>query len=191
MDLGLSIFLSSYFLGIILLFIFTKDRWNWKKIVIKSVVIILVISLVSGLAIFVVYKISNTPRKMNEFMGISLKDTKDDILFLKGEPSVIEEEGRIWIYEEEDFYIAYEEDKIRLIFSHSRYASILGIKTFLASKKVIRRFGPPSTKSISKNKTSHIYSYKKYNIVLLLEKDRVKWLGIYNPEFGPINFSDL
>jgi len=31
MNLGLAIFLSSLFIGMIWLYSFTKDKWNWKK----------------------------------------------------------------------------------------------------------------------------------------------------------------
>jgi len=204
MNLGLSIFLSSIILGIIILYIATKDRWNWgkflkwnwKKIVVKSVVIFLVISFTSGLAIFIGYKISNIPKKMNEFLGISLNDTKDDILFLKGEPSKTNEEGQ-WIYTYETngfnrshFYIAFEDNKVRYILCLGGCPSLQRINMFSKSKKVINKFGPPSSKDISPSKKAHFYCYKKYNIFFLLEQDRVYGFGIYNPEFGPINFAD-
>jgi len=154
------------------------------------VVIILVISLVSGLAIFVVYKISNAPRKMNEFMEISLTDTKEDILFLKGEPSKIDEHG-YWDYDESKFYIAFKENKVRYILTFSRYASIQGISILSKSKKVIKKFGQPSSEDISSKKTIHCYLYEKYNVFFWLEQDRVSGLGIYNPELGTFKFSDL
>lgn len=190
MNLGLSIFLSSLFLGIIILFIFTRDRWNWKKIIIKSVVIILVISLISGLAIFIGHKMSNAPKKMNEFLGISLTDTKDDILFLKGEPTKITEEG-YWDYEESNFFIAFENNKVKYILCFANFPFLQGIKMHSESKKVINKFGPPSSKDISPSKTIHCYWYKKYNVFFWLEQDRVIAFGIYNPEFGLIKFSDL
>ena len=52
MNLGLAIFLSSIFLGIIFLFHSTKDRWNWKKIA-KLTSLILLTTLVILISIWV------------------------------------------------------------------------------------------------------------------------------------------
>ena len=51
MSLGLGIFLSSLFLGIIFLFVSTKDRWNWKKILfIWPLCFVLIVGVVGGAA---------------------------------------------------------------------------------------------------------------------------------------------
>ena len=56
MSLGLSLFLSSIFLGIVALFIATKDRWNWKKIILWPVVGTFVLALLSSASIYLYWR---------------------------------------------------------------------------------------------------------------------------------------
>ena len=199
MNLGLSIFLSSIILGIIFLYIATKDRWdwkklsrlNWKKIVIKSVIIILAIYLISGLAIFIGYKISNAPKKMNEFLGISLKDTKDDILFLKGKPSEITEYGN-WIYKVStniEYKIWFKDEKIHFIECYNgNDVDIQGIGLHSPTYEITDKFGLPSDKYFSKDKLNRLYLFLKFHVFFHLGKNKVLSFGIYNPEKGPLPF---
>ena len=59
MNLGLAIFLSAIFLGSIWLYYITKDRWNWKKIWMKTLkylgLIILLIAIIIGIVQLVKY----------------------------------------------------------------------------------------------------------------------------------------
>ena len=48
MDLGLAIFLSSVFLGLIYLYNSTKDRWDWRKNIWRMVKLALVVITVLG-----------------------------------------------------------------------------------------------------------------------------------------------
>ena len=79
MNLGLSIFLSAVFLGIIVLFIATKDRWNWRRIVlwpIKSASwVVLVLLILGGIGLFVNEVLLNRPKLQTSFWGISLGST--------------------------------------------------------------------------------------------------------------------
>jgi len=204
MNLGLSIFLSSIILGTILLYIATKDRWdwkklsryNWKKIIIRTVIIVISISIISGLAIFIGYKISNAPKKMNEFLGISLKDTKEDILFLKGEPSEITEHGN-WIYEvstislywDIEYKIWFKDEKIHFIECYNgNDVDIQGIGLHSPTYEITDKFGLPSDKYFLKDKLEHLYLYEKFHVFFHLGKNKVLSFGINNPEKGPLPF---
>lgn len=94
MTLGTGVFLSSALLGFILLFVVTKDRWNWRKLGISLGVIVVVIPV----AIVVYDRLSHdvshtfyrlTASKQSELWGIKLGSSKSDVLFLKGKPTPV------------------------------------------------------------------------------------------------------
>ena len=51
MNLGLAIFLSAVFLGTVALYIATMDRWNWKKIIIRPLLGVLLLLVVGGVGL--------------------------------------------------------------------------------------------------------------------------------------------
>jgi len=62
MTLGLGIFLSSLFLGVIYLFVVTKDRWNWKKILfVWPLIVILVVGVIGGGGFYIYNYCENKP----------------------------------------------------------------------------------------------------------------------------------
>src|SRR5207253_4773538 len=96
MSLGLGIFLSSLFLGTIVLFIITRERWRWKRIL---------LGFMGFLAIFATtfytyIVIQRMPQVQNAAWGISLNTSKSDVKFLKGEPN--EKEGAVSIFDSEN-----------------------------------------------------------------------------------------
>lgn len=67
MELGTGIFLSTLFLGTIALFIATKDRWNWKKILLWPTLIIISTSAIIVAAYFIYERYQNIPSKLQNF----------------------------------------------------------------------------------------------------------------------------
>ena len=86
MEIGTSIFLSTTFLSLIILYVNTKDRWNWKRTLkITSFGMIGVFSFI-GVCIFWVEYQDNQPQVVGEFQGIKLGCKKADVIFKLGEP---------------------------------------------------------------------------------------------------------
>jgi len=207
MNLGLSIFLSSIFLGIIVLFIATKDRWNWKKIIIRLLVgtICVGVLAVAGNFIYekhsdyrIKHKIPDSPEVMNSFWDIPLDSTQEDIKFLKGKPSEILEDDD-WVYKSDKnssydkyvYLIRFKDGKIRFIVcitDESFLSGIQGISSNSSSENIINKFGEPTNISVSEDGLSRIYSFDKYHVFFTLKKNKVADYGVYNPEIGYIRF---
>jgi outer membrane protein assembly factor BamE (lipoprotein component of BamABCDE complex) len=85
MSLGTSIFLSSLVLAFVALFIATKDRWSWKKIILWPLAGLILIA--SGLWAY--STIQGHPKVQTSFWDIPLGATEGDVRFLKGAPNVV------------------------------------------------------------------------------------------------------
>jgi hypothetical protein len=94
MELGTGVFLSAVFLGIVVLFIFTKDRWNWKKIMLILLGAPITIGLLTGggVASYKWYKETFPPtlNKQTGFEQIELGMIKNEVRYIYGQPQVLE-----------------------------------------------------------------------------------------------------
>lgn len=88
MQIGTALFFGLTLIALAILYNTTKDRWNWKQIVKKSLlipVILIGIWLLTLLYFVTENKIKSMPSKQFEIDGIKIGDLKDDIIFKKGE----------------------------------------------------------------------------------------------------------
>src|SRR5215471_21450216 len=85
MSLGTSIFLSSLVLAFVALFIATKDRWSWKKIILWPFAGLILIA--SGSWVY--STIEARPKIQTSFWDIPLGATEGDVKFLKGAPDAM------------------------------------------------------------------------------------------------------
>jgi hypothetical protein len=98
LNLGLAIFLSSVLLATVALFIATKERWNWLKILRRLALAVIVIVLAAGATITLVRYLSDRPRRYDRLNGIELRASRSEVRFLKGEPVAISDSNRVWAY---------------------------------------------------------------------------------------------
>lgn len=93
MELGTGVFLSAVFIGFIILFIFTKDRWNWKKIILVLIGAPILLGLVigGGVASYKFYKKTFPPTviKQTGLEELELGMTKNEVRYIKGEPNQV------------------------------------------------------------------------------------------------------
>jgi hypothetical protein len=159
-----------------------------------------------------VSKSPDKPKVQETFLEISLETTKSDIKFLKGNPSEVREDGS-WEYNSKKgnifdrvalpgiIHINFDGDKIKYVefygvnFKDINSENIVelapelqGIKIDDTSSKIQERLGKPLHISSSDDELKRIFLYDKYHIFFILEQNRVKAYGIYNPEFGPLKF---
>ena len=207
MEVGTGIFLSSIFLGTVALFIFTKDRWNWKKIILWSIGIVILVPL----AFFVALKctelltkespvVYSNPQRQDVFWELTFEDAKADVKFKKGEPKIHNPD--LWEYKiqelngsESSYLIRFNGEKIRYIMYQASNLSIPTAPYFIgktlgdSSAEVFRKFGKPSEIANTKDELNRLYSYEMFNLFFVLERDKVISYGIYNPSLGPMRFS--
>ena len=206
MNLGLAIFLSSLFLGLIFLFHSTKDRWNWKKIIkYFSAILFSLILLFSAYYYFFspTTKISyQKPYKATELWNIKLDEFKKDVIFSKGYPDQIDSAKSIWYYKRkhylsskeyyiyEQYEITFNKDKVTAVvyfFTERDYffpPDLLG-RTFNGYnlQSIKDYLGEQSNFSTSQDGLSRVYFFNKYNSLFYLRENRVFGYGIFNQKF--------
>lgn len=193
MSLGTAIFLSSVVLGIVILFISTKGRWKWKKIILWPVLVLVGLSILLGAGYYIYTLVSNRPKLQTSFWGISLNSTRGDIKFLKGDP--LRQPGdEYWFYiqgQDSLISIKFENDKIHYICytGTNLYGPPLkGVNIGTSYDEIVKRFGPPSYVSISEDELERALSYDKYNLTFRFKENKVCYYGIYNNTLGPVRF---
>ena len=106
--------MSAIFLGVIALFIATKDRLSWKRIVVRSAIGLVAITALSGIGIYAWIRYLEheqrppKPVAMLEFWELNLNSTKGDVKFKKGNPDRVHafpqskkdpsEKREVWVY---------------------------------------------------------------------------------------------
>ena len=199
MSLVLFILLSFLILAVTLLFLATKDRWNWRKIILWPNLIGTTLAIL-GVASFYFYSVvSDWPQVQTSFWEISLDSSKEDIRFKKGEPTIFSYER--WRYVVDinaiddtiaSYDIIFKDKKLWAVMYFQHLSSRSGKPTLqkigvgTTLEQVIEKFGSPSHVSNSKDDLMRIISFEKYNVVFRLEQNQVYAFGIYNPALGPL-----
>jgi hypothetical protein len=86
MTIGSAVFFGSLIIAVAILYAATKDRWNWKKLIKRAILIPVVAALIIGILVWIYIEIQDRPFKQTEFDGIKLGDSREEILFKKGNP---------------------------------------------------------------------------------------------------------
>lgn len=196
MELGTGIFLSAVFLGTVALYITTKDRWNWKKIIFWPVVALASVALVAGISTYLYEQYQNRPVLQESLWGVTLRSSPADVAFAKGKPAKIDEENA-WVYpdtgENYSYYIRFKNNKVRaVIYLGSRlYApTIAGVSAYSSVNELEDKLGPASFVSRSKDELLRWYSFEKFNVIALYGQGEIVAYGIYDATTGPIRFID-
>ena len=191
MELGTGVFLSAVFLGTVGLFVATKDRWNWKKIFLWPLGVIVGLGIVGGSIAYLYRQHEDRPRKLTELWGVSLNDSAGDVKFKKGKPPWRMVDGDLWIYGK--YYVYFKNDRVRsVMYFGPMYEgpSLHGVRHYDSQQELDAKLGPPSYVSRAKDGLRRAYSYKKFNIVVHFEKGEMSALGIYDPTTGAFEFSE-
>src|SRR5262245_12675242 len=104
MSTGLGIFLGSIVIGVVLLYLKTRDQWRWRTIVKRffaSVVILVVLSIATYFAIDAYDRWADRPNVVTSLKGISIGDKFSDVVFRHGEFEKLEAESRQKYLDEE------------------------------------------------------------------------------------------
>lgn len=199
MDLGTGIFLSAIFLGGVALYIATKDRWNWKKVILWPLGVVTALAVIGGLITYGYIKFEERPKKLTEFWGVSLSDTVTDVKFKKGRtvdqvfpdffahfPNGSSSDGAT-------YFIKLNNDRVKAVLcSGNTYycASLHGVNTYDSLSDVEKKLGSPSFVSRTNDELTRAYSFEKFNIVVEFSEGKMQALGIYDPAMGHYEFSE-
>jgi hypothetical protein len=112
MSIGAGIALASFIVSLTALFIATKDRWNWRKLILWPVAIVVGLMLVVGGGLWFYNSRADKPLVQDTFWGIALKTTKADVRFMKGEPGTRERGACVY---EDTYFIGFHDDKVKYV----------------------------------------------------------------------------
>lgn len=92
MELGTGIFLSALVIAVVMLYSATKDRWKWRRLVKRTLLVILGLLLVgsaAGVSTYYYQQIPSAVVQQTEYAGLRLGMTVDEVLYVKGEPTSV------------------------------------------------------------------------------------------------------
>lgn len=153
MEIGTGIFLGSMFIGLVGLFAVTKDRWKWKRIFLWTLGTVAIA--VVALGGWIWYSDSKDrqvdhPQAVTELWGLKLGMTAADVIFRKGEPTLLKEPD-MWAYAPDDYSPAYRigfrdnavwwVEAVKL--SKASLPEIQGIFESTTQEQLEERFGKP------------------------------------------------
>lgn len=204
MSLGTGIFLSALFLGVVVLFIATKDRWNWKRgfkwLASACVAIFLVAIVLFNFEDLQGAFIRSLPAKPHESLwGLKLGMPESDVRFLKGDPvedkntksktdeGVLFYRGDNW-GAQRWWIMLDEKHKVHSVIfmgSMSAHDGIQGIKIGASVEDVTKKFGQPADVQTSENALSRTYRYPQYNLLFRFTRGKVDSYALRSSQ--PIN----
>ncbi len=198
MDIGTGIFFGLVFLGLVWLYVATRDRWRWKRIIIWfSVLVSLPIAGGGGWLWFDNYRESK-PRFEGVFWDLRPGMGLDELAFRKGEPK--EKNENYWLYAGDGADVAHvvslRNGKVRAIEAIARegkaYAlpTLQGISRFSSQEEIENKFGAPDAISIAKGGARRMLSFLRYGLVFVLEKNQVVALGVLDPSEGALRYRE-
>lgn len=204
MEIGTGIFGGALFLGGVALYIFTRDRWKWKRGVFRALLGLLVVGGAVALLLWGVNLYDNRITTHHEFLSIRLDDTPADIKFKKGQPFIIKKEGQpieakvdVWGFknssDELDTAVVIREGKVKMVLyladcAYCERLHGLGIGSLYS--EVTETLGPPSHTAVSNDELERLISFEDANLVFHLKKGKVAAFGIFNPALGPPKFKN-
>jgi hypothetical protein len=97
MELGTAIFLSSIVLAVVILYVITKDRWRWRRIVKRAALACLcIIVLGTALGVGAYFWGLQLPQEVEPqtaYAGLRLGMTQEEVMYVKGDPPIVFDEG--------------------------------------------------------------------------------------------------
>ena len=202
MSVGTGLFLSALFLGIVILYVATKDRWNWKRLIEWVVGLPVVLLIVGGLGLWGYYTYEDRPTAQDEFYDLKLGTPRADVRLAKGEPTSKDGPDR-WTYNAGSlsagadaaiYIVKFKDDKVRYILYTASPSQIYhpymhGLQLHSKYDAVLKKLGEPSHDAISKDGLERMASYEQYKTFFVVRKSEVIAYGIYDPTMGPMEYS--
>jgi hypothetical protein len=185
-----AVLLSGVFIGFVVLYLVTRNQWNWIKLM-RRLMLGLLLS-VGSIGGWIYWSSLPPTSPVSEFWGISLGSSKSGVRFLKGEPSEIVEPGT-WVYVADrgrTYHLVFgDTDEIIRILAVSgpgfgSRASLLGVRTGFGTQRLVDQLGEPSRVLRLPDDLRRAYLYTHLNAVFILEQSAVVSYGIYDVEGG-------
>lgn len=213
MSLGTSIFLSSLLLGLIYLYIKTKDDWNWKKIFIAIAVIVSLLVAVILIAVYWdkvfggAHDFENKKEHsglIKSYRGVFIGDKLSDVQFKFGKLEEIKSTEKdsdtniYWVEEKFLVFVSKKSNKVDFIVALCEKGiqdKFNGIGCDDSGEKLEKTFGKNltiqcNTSDDSSNRFTRVYDVPKYATRYYLEKNKVESIMFYGDEYKSTNWGE-
>lgn len=183
MSVGEGIFWGAFVLGMVALFLGTKDRWSWKRIAARSVVALVSLGTLAAAGVYIAEWYGERPQVVSTYWGIALGAPRADVRYSRGEPSSVSGEDR-WVYRPSDefaVYVDFKQDKVSSVLAvgNRTYMPNIGnINTYVSMDDLIKSYGSPSAVTTSDDGLTRTLNFHDYNVVVSFNKDGVVGGGI-------------
>jgi hypothetical protein len=178
MSIGDGIFWGALVLGVVALFLGTKDRWSWKKIAARSLFGLIGLGTLIAAGLFVSDWYQQRPQVLQEFWGIPSDATPADVLFLKGEPKSRDSEDE-WLYlpsEGLSVMVQFRQGKVKavLCFGDRLHLPKFGnVSPYATREGLLKRYGEPSAITTSADGLVRTYNFRPHNLVVAFQQDGI------------------
>lgn len=193
MSLGDGVFGGMAFLGIIWLYVVTRERWRWRRIILWVIGIALLPVICVGVWLGFERYTNSRPHTQTSLAGLQVGMLPADVIFHRGEPK--QKGDDYWLYASDDEKVAYlvrfKDGKTRALEALTRSGDSLylpplqGISTDSTVDDVVAKFGQPDSVSIAADQARRWLSFSKYGVAFQLEKGKVITVGVFDPAAGP------
>ena len=213
MSIGTSIFLSSLLLGLVYLYIKTKNDWNWRKICIVIAGIAVLFIAVILIAVFwdkVFGRSDNFDARkehsglIKSYRGVSIGDKLSDVQFKFGKleeikPTKKDDDTTIyWIEEKFLIFVSNKSNKVDFVVALCEKGipdKFNGIECNDTGEKLEKTFGKNltiqcNTNEDSSNRFTRVYDVPKYATRYYLEKNKVESIMFYGEEYKSTNWGE-
>lgn len=196
MSVGLGVLLGLSLLSFTILFVATRERWPWKRIVIGVLTVLVVLPSVGIGGVYLWSRIRMYVVPESELWGVRLGMAKKEVVFRKGPPqdstSSLDSDGTVsekWSYTEAfapRYTIYFRRDSVDWVVAHETESggaipSLGGVSGYDSQEAVEKKLGPPTFSSTSSDGTSRILSYASMRLFVILARNEVDGIGVYRP----------
>jgi hypothetical protein len=192
MSLGDGIFWGAMIVATVALYLGTKDRWRWKRIVLWTVGGLLGLAAVAGAGVYGYTMWEERPQVITAYWGIKLGATPSEVLFLKGPPTEQTSEQSCF-YKTEKIGVTVEFDDKKVVtvtaLGDRTYLPDIGnISTYLTMEQLTSRLGKPDAVTTSADGEYRVLNYLKYNLAAAYNRSGMVMVAM-SATGKPIEFS--
>jgi hypothetical protein len=194
-NLGTGVFCSALVLATVYLYVHTRGRWNWRKIVLIPVALVATAGVAGGAYLWYLdYRNANFGKDdsvVYVFGEFEIGASPADVRFLKGEPTVVRADPNRWEYRDADgsaWVLTFEAGKLYSVelFSDRRSSATLSEIGFgMSAATLIQRYGRPDWDFRSVKETDRMYCYDKLASCYGLRLATVEYMSMYDRSSGP------
>lgn len=193
MEIGTGLFLGLSVIGVVILYIATRDRWKWRKNMLRVLLGLIAICTLIWLSFWAYNSYVQRVVPKRDYMGLSLTDTLADVKFKKGLSQHKDESSWLYLDRENKFetQIILRNSKVRAILyiGECTYCnSIFDLNIGDSYQKVVDKIGAPSHVSTSLDQLRRMASFEKTNLLFMFAEGRVTRMGVYDSTSGPLEF---